>query len=534
MGLLQNTIQVKVTPRNAKDVRQSMDNENLKLGELINLPVEKLNTNSKKKVNVECDNCSSLGQIAYEKYVKNTLRNEGKYHCKACSNIKRKQTIQDKYGVDNVAHVEQIQEKKKKTNLKKYGVEHSFQANSVREKRRKTNIKKYGHPEHLKAQEIIDKRKKTVLARYGVSHYSKTKKFRKKSQKTWASKQIEIMKGYGAIDPIHNEDDSYNCVCPKEGHRYNITLARMYQRHVIQKRDNCCTICHPYDACGTSLAEQEISKYLNFLGVEHSKNNRQIIGPMEIDVFCPEQRVAIEYNGMPWHSTKFKDPDYHIRKREACEDAGVTLLSIWDYQWKNKRAACKDLIIRNVLPEILVKGKIHNTEILAKDVAVPWFLLNDVLYASESEKIQYFAGTDEHGDILISFAYSVKNDQIIINRWTIKNNIRVSTKDIENVLNEIAKRHNASKINARVYMDTGLAYNIANIKKFTYVGDTKNYSYMIAGNIESRYPYKKDKLLKKNLVLPGETEEECMNRLGHYRVYDSGQQKWVWEAEVQE
>lgn len=58
---------------------------------------------------------------------------------------------------------------------------------------------------------------------------------------------------------------------------------------------------------------------------------------MELDIYVPELKLAVEYNGAYWHSVDSKGKWYHILKRKACEKQGIRMLSIWDCDWQDAR-----------------------------------------------------------------------------------------------------------------------------------------------------------------------------------------------------
>ncbi len=58
---------------------------------------------------------------------------------------------------------------------------------------------------------------------------------------------------------------------------------------------------------------------------------------MELDIYLPELKLAVEYNGVFWHSVDRKGKGYHIQKRKACEQQGIRMLSIWECDWHDSR-----------------------------------------------------------------------------------------------------------------------------------------------------------------------------------------------------
>lgn len=57
----------------------------------------------------------------------------------------------------------------------------------------------------------------------------------------------------------------------------------------------------------------------------------------ELDIYIPEKNLAIEYNGMFWHSRDRVGCDYHVSKRKACDKAGIRMFTIWEADWFDER-----------------------------------------------------------------------------------------------------------------------------------------------------------------------------------------------------
>ena len=57
----------------------------------------------------------------------------------------------------------------------------------------------------------------------------------------------------------------------------------------------------------------------------------------ELDIYVPELKLAIEYNGTYFHDISLKGKGYHIGKRKACEQLGIRMISIWECDWQDDR-----------------------------------------------------------------------------------------------------------------------------------------------------------------------------------------------------
>ena len=99
-----------------------------------------------------------------------------------------------------------------------------------------------------------------------------------------------------------------------------------------------------------SRIEHEICEFLTCCGVEFTTNNRDLIGPKELDIIIPSHKLAIEVCGVIWHSQTFgnKLPQYHQSKWKACEDVGYQLLTIFDSDWLNKQAIVKSVLLNKL------------------------------------------------------------------------------------------------------------------------------------------------------------------------------------------
>lgn len=81
-----------------------------------------------------------------------------------------------------------------------------------------------------------------------------------------------------------------------------------------------------------SKAEQYIIDNLDYAGtIIH--NDRTILRPKEIDIYLPELKLGIEYNGTYWHSIEHGCDKYcHRNKSLACRKLGIRLIHIFEFE----------------------------------------------------------------------------------------------------------------------------------------------------------------------------------------------------------
>lgn len=95
----------------------------------------------------------------------------------------------------------------------------------------------------------------------------------------------------------------------------------------------------------TSSYEQEIADYIStFYKGECIRNNRSILNGKELDLYYPEKKIAIEFNGNYWHDENHKPRDYHYNKFKDCLNSCITLVSIFENEWKLKKIHIKNYL----------------------------------------------------------------------------------------------------------------------------------------------------------------------------------------------
>ena len=130
--------------------------------------------------------------------------------------------------------------------------------------------------------------------------------------------------------------DKVKTKCPMCG-EYEEHLMRnvyVFSRHeVIALLCNKCSCSYTSSKC-----EQEVADFIStFYNGECIRNTRDVISPFELDIYYPEKRIAIEFNGDYWHNEEHHKRNYHYNKYIMCRNKGITLVSIFGSEWNNNR-----------------------------------------------------------------------------------------------------------------------------------------------------------------------------------------------------
>lgn len=101
-----------------------------------------------------------------------------------------------------------------------------------------------------------------------------------------------------------------------------------------------CFKCHPKESKG----QLEIYEFVKSLSPDAILSDRNAISPKELDIYVPSKKFGIEYDGLYWHSELFLDENYAINKSNAVLEKDITLLRVFEDEWKNKRPLIESMI----------------------------------------------------------------------------------------------------------------------------------------------------------------------------------------------
>lgn len=242
-----------------------------------------------------------------------------------------------KYGVKTTAVLPEVVEKRIATNLERYGVENPVTTEEVRAKIKNACLEKYGVECSLSNPVVRAKAKETLRRKYHCENGSQTH-LSEESIQILSSR--ETLREFMITNNIHTVRE------------LTLALGRGSMPKVgeyIHKYDSWDLI-NPKE----SYQEFEIMSFVRSLGVSCYKD-KSILKPYEIDCYCPEYKIGIEFNGIYWHSNLQKEKDYHIKKSKLAEQKGVRLIHIYENEWEDAR-------IRPILESMLkiAFGKVEN------------------------------------------------------------------------------------------------------------------------------------------------------------------------------
>lgn len=146
-----------------------------------------------------------------------------------------------------------------------------------------------------------------------------------------------------------NAHDTVIKLSCKKGHTFFISINNF-------RNNPRCTKC----SCTTSNIQTEIFEYIqNIYNGEIVYNTKNIINPMELDIYIPSKKLGIEVDGLYWHSTKVRPnaATNNIKKKALCNENGIDLFVIYEDEWFKKQELVKAMIRHRlgILPPIRLR-----------------------------------------------------------------------------------------------------------------------------------------------------------------------------------
>ena len=259
------------------------------------------------------------------------------------------ETCIEKYGVDNPLKSPIIRSKIEHTCNERYGYKTCLLNPEYKEEIKNTNFKKYGNAFAVASEEIKEKAKNTLINRYGVDNAFKSRAIRQKINRTIYDKTYDKLLSM-CTTVIPNFTKSEFTGNPKKEYEWKcLECGRVFKDNYVYTSIPICRHCHPHR---TSTGQEEL---LNFIEtelenkIEVRSNLMSIIKPYELDIYIPDLKLAFEFNGTYWHSEeKGKDKNYHLNKTKLCEEKGIHLIHIFEWEWIFKKDLVKQRI-KNIL-----------------------------------------------------------------------------------------------------------------------------------------------------------------------------------------
>jgi hypothetical protein len=268
--------------------------------------------------------------------------------------------------------------------------------------------------------------------------------------------------------------------------------------------------------------------------VEHS--NRTILDGYEIDIYIPKLKIGIEYNGLKWHSEKFRDRNYHLMKTELANEKGVKLIQIFEDEYISR----KNIVLSKI--KRLLTCCENSAKIMARKCLIKPIEKEEAKTFLNNNHIQGYKGCTIalgcfHNDTIVGvMTFEQYGDEWILNRFATDNNI-ICQGVGGKLFSYFVKKYNPTTVksfadlrwtidrNNNLY--TKLGFELAERLK-------PDYKYVNASHPTERihkFNFRKKLITNRYNLDNKKTESELTNELGYYKIWDCGLLKYIWKNE---
>lgn len=292
--------------------------------------------------------------------------------------------------------------------------------------------------------------------------------------------------------------------------------------------------CHKCNV-QTSTYERSILSFLKTIYEgDIILNTREVLpSKKELDFYIPELKLAIEVNGVYYHSLKFrKDIDYHLAKTEEAEKQGIQLIHIFSDEWVKKKNIVKDRLKSIVgTSRRIFARKLTSTKANWQETR-QFLEEHHIQGAGSATSDNYFLVDSENNKVAcmtFSKARFIRDKSV----WELVRYCSSGTVvgGFSKLLSQFKLEHSPDKIVSYADRRWSLG-NVYSRNGFQFTHNTKP-GYFYSNSLNQRFSrvlfqkHKLERILKE--FDPTLTEEENCNKNGWYRIYDSGHKVFVME-----
>lgn len=324
--------------------------------------------------------------------------------------------------------------------------------------------------------------------------------------------------GYSLVSKEYSKClEKLEICCPKHGNFFSM-LGDLVGGHRCRK----CSHTSP-------KAQQDLFKFIKDFYPDAVDDTRRIIKPYELDIYIPSLSLAIEYNGLYWHSEEYKQKNDHIHKMKLCNEKGIRLITIFEDEWLKRQDQVKNFLLSVIgKNDHKIMGRKTDLRVVLKSEAVAFLKANHIQGSSAFEVAFGLYHEDELQGVVTGNKHHRQGHSkvFVLNRLAFKSSTSISggSSKLLKVLLGYARENGYERLiswsdnrwsEGNVYKSLGFALTEE-------LGP--DYSYVHKDSRISKQSCRKSNLAKRGGK--GNTEKDMALSLDLYRIWDCGKKRW--------
>ena len=321
---------------------------------------------NRQKVFFICQSCGKKEEIILKNFVSGRKNN---LLCRKCAT---KQTTMEKYGVDNILKDKEIRKtiSEKRTGIplkqtpkvieNKAAVKEKTLKRIHDEIETKYNIIRLGEYKGTGCKNIYQWKCNvcgnifSFPARYDnpilcdkcfpETRFQKTAQTKINNEKERIKKYLENRYGTTLLDEYKGKA-FINSKGLKENYLYNWkcgACGQNFKAAVRFDRNLSCPNCNPFQH-GSSKGQKELTEDLSVYGLKIIPMDREVLNGKEIDIYFPDLKFGIEYDGAYWHNEEDdKNKDFLAKEK------GIEIYRIDDKEFSKNKTLVEEKLINYI------------------------------------------------------------------------------------------------------------------------------------------------------------------------------------------
>jgi len=323
---------------------------------------------------------------------------------------------------------------------------------------------------------------------------------------------------------VHGDTYDYSKVIYVSA-KHKVTI--ICEKHGPFEQDpfNHMDLGHGCPSCPVPISKphQTIIDIIKSLGITNIRiNDRSVLSSKELDIFLPDFSLAIEVDGVWFHSSKFgKNKNYHQEKQNECNSLGIRLLQFWDFDIRDRLPVVESMIKKQLNIEM---NKIYARKCETKEVSSKEFRN----FLEDTHLQGGFFSARRHGlyynnELVAVMGTTNRRGENVLDRFSSRRNTIV--------IGGFSKLLKSFNITGKLITHSANRYSLGDVYKsmgFSLVSEHPFTLYYTDGkNIFSRNRFQRHKLSGLPNYDESLTADEILASNDIYSVYGSGTKTWA-------
>jgi RimJ/RimL family protein N-acetyltransferase len=277
-----------------------------------------------------------------------------------------------------------------------------------------------------------------------------------------------------------------------------------------------------------SKLEKELVEFIkyNYSG-KILENDRTILNGKEVDIYLPDLKIALEFNGLYWHTEEYISKYYHKEKTELALTKGVRLIHLWEDDWVYHNNRTKSWLLSILNLNYTIKLYARQTTYLEVNKKLAYSLFNNY-HIQGSVNCTICVGLKYDDKIIAVCGFTkINNDTYNLVRYVVLPGYNVLA-GFKKIISNFQKYFKCAIV---TFADLSWVSPVNNVYERNGFERVKvldiDYKYVYKGTRKHKFGFR-HKQLKNKLLEYDPTLSEHQNCLNNdiYRIYDCGKIKY--------